>query len=404
MQPPPGVRYVLTPLRLAVIRALSQALRPRLILVINFEADSRVIAASEARALIAGVGSGTIEALELGNEPELYRTFGWYRTPSGAEVPGRRAGWAFPMFNREFTAIASALPAAPLAGPATGNPWWDPDLGDFLRSEPRVRIATVHRYPLWICSDRASQVYPTAAHLLSAGASAGLAASVSQLVRVAHGHEVPLRIDEMNMTPCRRRALELRSSFAAALWALAVLFEMASVGADGVNVQTTTATTSDLFTFKHIRGRAWGAAVTPEYYCLLMFAEAVPAGSRLVALSPAPPASIHAWASRSPDGAARAVGAAGNPDGSSAANGRLDHNPRALRLGRAPVARRRDPAPSPRSCRHGTRRRPVFIRPSRSTSRYAFLRPRGFEAVRARSRGARKGRTPFPARSAWLAS
>lgn len=82
---------------------------------------------------------------------------------------------------------------------------------------------------------------------------------------------------------------------------------MASVGVDGVNVQTTTATTHDLFTFKHIRRGGWRAALTPEYYGLLMFAQAVPAGSRLVALSPAPPAPIQAWASRSPEGAVRVM-------------------------------------------------------------------------------------------------
>lgn len=307
MQRPPGVSYALTPTRLAVIRALSETLGARLIMGINFEADSQVIAASEARALIAGIGRGPIEALELGNEPELYHSFGWYVTPSGGEVPGRPAGWGFPMFNREFSAIASALPSVPLAGPTTGNPWWDSDLASFLADEPRVRIATVHRYPLWICSNPASPLYPTAAHLLSAEASAGLAAGVSQLVRVAHAHDVPLRVDEMNMTPCPRRAQELRGSFATALWALNVLFEMASVGVDGVNVQTTTATTRDLFTFKHTDGGVWRAAVTPEYYGLLMFAQAVPGGSRLVALSPPSPASIQAWASRSPDGAVRVV-------------------------------------------------------------------------------------------------
>lgn len=165
MQPPPGVSYVLTPPQLAVVRALSKALGARLIMGINFEAGSQVIAAREASALIAGVGRGRIEALELGNEPELYHTFGWYQTPSGAVVPGRPAGWSFPVFNREFTAVASALPAAPLAGPTTGNTSWDADLGRFLSSEPRVRIATVHRYPLWICSNPASRLYPTAAHL-----------------------------------------------------------------------------------------------------------------------------------------------------------------------------------------------------------------------------------------------
>jgi hypothetical protein len=210
------------------------------------------------------------------------------------------------MFEREFTSVASALPAVPLAGPTTGNPWWDPQLGAFLAAEPRVTIATVHRYPLWICSKRVSRLYPTVAHLLSASASAGLAASVTPLVRVAHDHKLPLRVDEMNITPCPHRALMLRSSFTTALWALDVLFEMASVGVDGVNVQSSTATTEDLFTFTQADG-AWRAAVRPEYYGLLLFADAAPAGARLVPLSPAAPAPLHAWATQTRDGAVRVV-------------------------------------------------------------------------------------------------
>src|ERR1035437_7880782 len=86
---PPGIRYDLTPRLLAVMRALSAALDARLVLGINLEADSSAVASGEARALIAGVGRQSIEALELGNEPELYGSFNWYRQPAGGGVKGR---------------------------------------------------------------------------------------------------------------------------------------------------------------------------------------------------------------------------------------------------------------------------------------------------------------------------
>ena len=51
--------------------------------------------------------------------------------------------------------MAQAIPHAPLAGPATGAPKWIPQLGNFLSAEPRVAVATLHRYPLKHCSKAA---------------------------------------------------------------------------------------------------------------------------------------------------------------------------------------------------------------------------------------------------------
>ena len=308
MQAPPLLSYALTPLWAAVVHTLSQNLDARLIMDTNIQADSKVIAATEAQALIGGIGRGSIEALELGNEPELYKTFGWYQTPSGSEAPARPGDWSFAMFESAFTSIASTLPTTPLAAPATSKETldWDSELSSVLTGDPRVRTATVHRYPLWVSTQPNSTLHPTVAHVLSASASAGLAASVSNVVRVAHNHMIPLRVDEMNITPCPYQALVLRSSFATALWALDALFEMASQGIDGVNVQASTAATDDLFTFNQI-GHGWQAAVTPEYHGLLMFAKTAPAGSRVVPFFAAPRAPLHTWSTQARDGAVRVI-------------------------------------------------------------------------------------------------
>jgi hypothetical protein len=305
MPQPPWVHYALTPDWLAVTRALTQRLGARLILGVNFEADSPTIASAEANALISGLGRPSIAALELGNEPELYHSFGWYRGPDGRPVTGRPADYDYNSFQREFGAIAVALPQGTIAGPTTGGPWWEPDWPQFLASQPRVGLATVHRYPLHACSKQSSPLYPTIDHLLSPLALSGLAADTRPLVRVAHRRGLPLRVDEMNPTPCPARALELRS-FGGALWAADVLFEMAAVGVDGVNVQSSTGPTQDLFSIKHGPG-GWRVAVWPEYYGLLLFARAAPPGSRLIPFSTPAPAPIHAWATEARDGTVRVV-------------------------------------------------------------------------------------------------
>ncbi len=297
MHAPPGVSYSLTPRWAAVARSLTQRLNAHLILGINFQVDSRTVARVEAAELIRRLGQARIDALELGNEPELYHTFG-YKDGRGKEVPARAAKWGFRIFEREFRSIGSSLPAGPLAGPTTGNLYWDGHFGRFLSDVRKLRIATVHRYPLWICSNGRSPYFPNVNNLLRGAVTTQLVGTVAPLVRIARAHKLPLRLDEMNATPCPHQALALRGSIATALWVMDYLFAMARVGVDGVNVQTSTGSTQDLFEFRFGR-RRWVAKVAPEYYGLLMFAKAAPAGSSLVPLSQAPEP-LHAWATRGP--------------------------------------------------------------------------------------------------------
>jgi hypothetical protein len=274
----------------------------QLILGLNLEADSPKVAGAEARALVAGVGRAHVQALELGNEPELYSTFTW--GVSGAT--GRPAGWDFGRFDRDFARVASGLPDLPLAGPVVGAPNWFGYTKRFLSEQPRVAIVTLHRYPLQLCYLSPGQIhYPSIPHLLAAANSRGLADSVAAAVRTAHARRVALRIDEMNTISCGDD-LAVAQSFASALWSLDILFEMARVGVDGVNIHTFPGATCQLFAFSHEHGR-WRAVVEPDYYGLAMFARAAPAGARLLSVSPPGAHGLKPWATRAPDGTIRVV-------------------------------------------------------------------------------------------------
>ncbi len=97
-------------------------------------------------------------------------------------------------------------------------------------------------------------------------------------------------------------------SFASALWALDAVFDMARVGVDGVDISSFPGATYELFTFSQADGR-WQALVEPEYYGLQMFAQAAPAGSRLLTVSPADPdtGQVQAFATRAPGDTTRVV-------------------------------------------------------------------------------------------------
>jgi hypothetical protein len=261
----------------AVAGALVRATDARVVLGIDLEADSRASARVEAKRLVAAIGRHWVQALELGNEPELYNAFTWYHV-HGRKMPGRAPGWNFVDYLREFSTIARSLPRLPLAGPAAGSPTWMGYVGRFITVEPRVRIVTLHRYPLQRCYiPPGARSYPTIAHLLTPASTTGLADSVARDVALAHAHGLQVRIDEVNTISCGR-VTAVDESFASALWVLQALFAFARTGADGVNIHTYAGSPYALFKFHH-HGGIWSAVVYPEYYGMLMFAQAAPPGS-----------------------------------------------------------------------------------------------------------------------------
>jgi len=298
---PGGVRYSLDPTWVRVARSLAQKLDARLILGINLEANSLRVASGEARALL-GVGASHVTALELGNEPELYGSFNWYRTPGGVGVKGRPRGYAFANYLQDFSSFAHVLPPVPLAGPSVGGPEYEAHLGSFVHAEPRVRLVTLHAYPLKHCT-RSTIVTP--AQLLASSASAGLANSLASYVGIAHRHRVGLRIDELNAVSCGGTR-GVSNAFVSSLWMLNTLFELARVGVDGINVHTVPGTINEVIGSSQVHGR-WEAKVHPEYYGMMMFAQAAPPGSRLLRISSASAPGIESWATRAPDRHVRVV-------------------------------------------------------------------------------------------------
>jgi hypothetical protein len=304
---PPGVRYSLGTRWIQATRAAAEALDARLILGVNFESDSAAIARTEADNLLAGLGRRYIAGFELGNEPEVYGTLGWYATPQGVGVPGRASSYGLNAYLPDYARISAALPpTVPLVGPASGSPAWLAGLSQYLASNERVRVVTFHRYPLHRCfTPRTSPAYPTIGNLLSSLASSGPADSLQSAVQVAHSHGLPLRADELNSVSCGG-ARGVSDTFASSLWILDTLFNMARVGVDGVNIHTFRKAIYGPFAFEHAHGR-WTAQVKPMYYGMMMFARAAPPGARLVSSTAPATGPVRVWATRAPGGRVRVV-------------------------------------------------------------------------------------------------
>ncbi|MBV9002289.1 MAG: hypothetical protein JO304_24755, partial [Solirubrobacterales bacterium] len=331
---PDGVRVTLPRRLRAVTHALASALRARLIMGVALAATSRAAADGEASAFERVIGKPWIGALELGNEPNLYGTLTWFVKPDGVRVFGRPADYNFRSFLGNFGSFANGLPG-PLAGPATGALSWMPLTGQFLAAEPRVRLATVHAYPVQTCElSPSSPLFPTVAHLLAPQATTGLADGVATAVALAHSRHLPIRVDEMNSDSCGA-APGVSNAFVSALWSLGALFEMVRVGADGVNIHTYPGATYQLFTMTHT-GRRWHASVAPQYYGLLMFAQAAPPGSRLIATTTVNAQGVTVWATRGRRGRTRVLLVNESPDRRTIALSSAGTGPAKLERLRAP--------------------------------------------------------------------
>ncbi len=304
MTQPPWVHYTLTSDWLDVARALATDVDARLILGVNLEAGSAVIAKAEAEAMVNVIGRGYIDAIELGNEPELYAPFDWYKTAAGVGVPGRPADFDFADYSAQVGSIIGQLPSVPIAGPAVGGLSWAPPsvIGPYLSAHPQVKFVTLHAYPLVNCTGKPNL---TAAQLLETSSTTGLAARIIPYIPTARRDGVPLRVDEMNTISCGGQP-GLGNGFAASLWSLEALFSMAKAGVAGVNIQTSDGKDDTPFSTSETDGH-WTATVNPLYYGLMTFAQAAPAGSRLLKIAGRLTPSVQAWATRAKDGTERVL-------------------------------------------------------------------------------------------------
>jgi hypothetical protein len=305
LAPPPGSRYRLNRTWLGAVRALAAAVPARLIMGLNLAAGRPRVAGAEAHAFLNAIGPRYLTAFEVGNEPDVYGVFPWYRSRH-RPVFARSSRYSLPEFIGQLRRWQAGLPDLALAGPALAELPWLSGLPTLIASDPRLRVVTIHRYALQGClNNPGSPSYPSIANLLSDRSSQGLAAAIAPFVTTAHARGVQFRVDELNsaaLAGCLGRT-GVSNTFASALWMVDTLFNLASAGVDGVNVHSLPGAGYELFTFRRT-ATGWQAFVHPDYYGMLMFAQAFPAGARLVPVR-VPAGPVKVWATLGLDGHTR---------------------------------------------------------------------------------------------------
>lgn len=216
---------------------------------------------------------------------------------------GRGPNWSLPVYRAQFAQFANALPkGVTIAGPTSGTGIWLQSLAATLKAEPKIGLATIHAYPLKHCT---ASHRVTIANVLSSAASYGFADQIGNYVKIAHRAGKPLRVDEMNAITCGGTR-GVSNSFATALWMMNTLFGLDRVGLGGLNVNIPAGTINAILNPVLSHGRIV-FQVQPEYYAMMMFEQAAPPGSRILAMHNAVPSSLSAWATRTTTGAIHVV-------------------------------------------------------------------------------------------------
>jgi hypothetical protein len=261
---------------------------------VNLRNSEVKIATDQVKFFMQHLPADSLLAIEIGNEPDDYQF-----------LKGRLANYTYGEFLAQWQEWQKAINAPGVApgmkfiGPSFGGvqPWvWGSELGSFLQTNSStLSVVSQHWYAGSACSGRA--IPPD--YLLRDSSSTGGASAIAPFVSQAHAAGLKIRMAEMNSIACNGQA-GVTDTFASALWAIDATFELARTGLDGVNFHMDTDDAYGAFLFNvntAVKPFIYSInVVRPEYYGLLFFQQAAPAGSRLLPVRLTASANLKVWA------------------------------------------------------------------------------------------------------------
>jgi hypothetical protein len=296
--PPSWSIATITPADLTALSTLAKASGWKVILGVNLKQYDPSRAADEAEHAVKALGS-SLQAIEIGNEPDLYLSSADY----------------FTEFQAYVSAIEAAAPGTPIEGADTASA---PD-GSFQTafadseaalSKPNIVELTSHYYPLSACGGTA----PTITELLGLTAHNDETSIADEAVAAAAKIGVPAVLDEGNSVVCEGQD-GVSNVFASALWEIDDQLLTAREGVSGDYEHGTVVecgSAKPLYMYytplcapTAADATAGDLAAQPEYYGLAAVRE-IGAGDFLDVANP-DYANVHAYAIRHPNGTVTVV-------------------------------------------------------------------------------------------------
>src|SRR6185312_6890938 len=230
----------------------------KLIWGLNLGSGDEQQGVEESRAVAAAVNDKLL-AFEIGNEPDLF----------GRGAAHRSSDYNYGDYLKEFrrykAVVRAKLPNAPFAGPdvASATAW----VTRFAADEGNdLKLLTHHYYRQ--CANASA----TLDKLLHPDPK--LAPKLKELRAASAASPVPYRICETNSF-CGGGKPGVSDTFGAALWVLDFMFDLASAGCAGVNIETGVNQLGFVSSYSPIGADEHGTySAKPEYYGMLAFAQA----------------------------------------------------------------------------------------------------------------------------------
>ena len=294
---PPWALSVLEGASLNQLGKLAAASGWGVMLTLGFGHYDPQAAAREAAVAQAALGS-SLQAIEIGNEPEAYARHGLRSLP-----------WAPEQYNEQVAAYRAAIealaPGIPLAGPDSSGSGSYQRWGLSEAIYQRPALLTGHHYPLGC----AEQPAPTIARLLSGHVRALEEQSLRRYVFIAQETEVPFRLDESGTVSCGG-VPGISNTFASALWGVSYPTQAMRIGAAGINLE---GNPMNCLGYTPVCAANAEAAASgelearPEWYALLLARSLLGESPLRTIVGPANRPNVVASAFRAPDGTTKFV-------------------------------------------------------------------------------------------------
>ena len=296
--PPSWSIATITPADLTALNTLAKASGWKVILGVNLKQYDPARAADEAEHAVEALGS-SLQAIEIGNEPDLYLSSSDY----------------FTEFQAYVSAIEAAAPGTPIEGADTASAPNGSFQTAFAASEaalpkPNIVELTSHYYPLSACGGTA----PTIPDLLGLTAHNDETSIADEAVAAAAKIGVPAVLDEGNSVVCEGQD-GVSNVFASALWEIDDQLLTAREGVSGDYEHGTVVecdSAKPLYMYytplcapTAADAAAGDLAAQPEYYGLAAVHE-IGAGDFLEVTNP-DYANVHAYAIRHSNGTVTVV-------------------------------------------------------------------------------------------------
>jgi Glycosyl hydrolase family 79 C-terminal beta domain len=267
---------------------IASATHSPFILGISLGPSDLALSQNQAEFYLKEMPKGSIEAFELGNEPDHYIGRKMRQQPYGVnEYLEDYDKWKvglLPLFPKGIL----------LAGPSWGRIDIMSSVGAFLdREVDSLGVLSLHFY--------AGSPYsnPPSDYLLKPRSATFGAALFAPAAAAAHSKHIPLRITELNSF-YGAGVHGQSDAFSAALWSIDTMFEYVNAGVDGVNWEADLGNFCSPFLFTRTPNGETSTftlkTATPLYYGLLFFQAATGKHSKLLPVDVMTRANLKAWA------------------------------------------------------------------------------------------------------------